>query len=272
MPQKQPENAPPAPREPQYLQDIRKLANGGDPKELLEEVRKAAREPREPAAREGQVAKTSGQLITGILNEWIRCFISSPSAEQIRWALEQTEAYSAELRAQITHLQQFPPALNDVLKRAEAAEAERDRLQQANDKEECTPCECCASTIAERTRAEAAEARIRELETADIQRAKDITRLTIERDDFEQRLILRGQAHQQTEQELEASERSLLQARAEMKTRLERALADAKDINGYAVKDGGGLGERLLKVAGHTTGMIIRLERELASTSAPEGD
>lgn len=41
----------------------------------------------------------------------------------------------------------------------------------------------------------------------------EIAELRAERDDFEQRLILRGQAHQQTEQELEASERSLLQAR-----------------------------------------------------------
>jgi hypothetical protein len=67
--------------------------------------------------------------------------------------------------------------------------------------------------------------------------------------------------------ELLASEAALArrEERLEIERIVNRVLADAKEINGYAVNDSGGMGERLLKVAAHTTGMTIRLERELAA-------
>src|ERR1041385_4380033 len=88
--------------------------------------------------------------------------------------------------------------------------------------------------------------RVKELEQADIKRVQDISRLTVDRDDA------RNEAER-------------------LKLALERCLSDAQDINGYAAKDSGGHGERLLKVMGHTTGMIIRLERELAALNTPGG-
>lgn len=91
--------------------------------------------PREPAAREvvrvidRNEDKTSVEVLVN--RQWFP--VSWPSysqdaelyANRIKAAME---AYSAELRAEIAHLQQFPPALNDVLRRAEAAEAQVEQL------------------------------------------------------------------------------------------------------------------------------------------------
>lgn len=130
-------------------------------------------EPREPAAREARI-------------QWM-CVLEHPANNQkpnvmTEWVKRtDAEAYSAELRA--AHAQ----TMADYLKEQECRVANQDNLRKS-------------------------EARIQELQTADIQRAKDITRLTVQRDEY----LETGQRIQgdfeRARAAYEASERSLLQA------------------------------------------------------------
>lgn len=125
---------------------------------MKKELKNAPPEPREPAAREA---------VEQFWEKWEDCDSINFKEVAVKFAL----AYSAELRAaHQREIVEFGNAINGKWMAWGVVEVAIRNPQVAD---YCKHWE---------ERAEAAEARVKELETADIQRAKDITRLTIERD------------------------------------------------------------------------------------------